>query len=115
MHELSIALSILDRVEEEAARRGYSIVKAVHVRLGGLSGVIKTALASAFDLAREGTALAECELVVEESPVILHCAACQADQPVPSIQEICCPICGGCDVEVIGGRELEVTALEIAT
>ena len=53
MHELSIALSLLDLVEEEAERRGVRVA-AVHVRLGPLSGVVRDALVSAFELAREG-------------------------------------------------------------
>ena len=50
MHELSIALSILDIVEEESARRGDAAVAAIHLRLGPLSGVVKEALLSAFEL-----------------------------------------------------------------
>ncbi len=58
MHELSIALSILDIAEEEAGDR-VGRVAAVHLKLGPLSGVVKEALLSAYDLAREGTALAQ--------------------------------------------------------
>ena len=43
MHELSIALSILDLAAEEAGRRGGRVV-AVHLKLGPLSGVVKEAL-----------------------------------------------------------------------
>ena len=57
MHELSIALSILDLAAEEAERHG-GRVAAVHLRLGPLAGVVKDALVSAYDLAREGTPLA---------------------------------------------------------
>ncbi len=113
MHELSIALSVLDLVEEEAARRGNAIVKAVHIRLGPLSGVIKQALASAYDLAREGTALEGCELVVEETPLSVHCATCGTFRPTQSIDCVRCPECGGENVQIVGGRELEVIALEI--
>jgi hydrogenase nickel incorporation protein HypA/HybF len=56
MHELSIALSILDVATEEAARRSGRVL-AVHLKLGPLAGVVKEALLSAYDLAREGTPL----------------------------------------------------------
>jgi hydrogenase nickel incorporation protein HypA/HybF len=115
MHELSIALCVLDFVEEEAARRGNAIVKAVHLKLGALSGVVNQALAAAYDLAREGTDLADCELVIEETPIVVRCNACRAQCKAESIQSICCSRCGSTDVEVIGGRELEVAALEIET
>ena len=43
MHELSIAMSIVELAEEEAERRGVHI-NAVHLKLGALSGVVKEAL-----------------------------------------------------------------------
>jgi hydrogenase nickel incorporation protein HypA/HybF len=111
MHELSIALSLLDLVAEEAERRRGRVV-AVHLRLGPLAGVVKEALVSAYDLAREGTPLADTELVVEEVPVVAYCAACAAER-VPALPLLCCPACGAPTPEVRGGRELEVVALEI--
>jgi hydrogenase nickel incorporation protein HypA/HybF len=112
MHELSIALSLLDLVDEEAARRN-SVVSAVHVKLGALSGVVKEALSAAYDLAREGTDLANCELVIEAMPTIVRCKLCGADSRPESIYNICCLHCGTANVEITGGRELEVSALEI--
>ncbi len=43
MHELSIAMSIVELAEEEAERRSVQ-VNAVHLKLGALSGVVKEAL-----------------------------------------------------------------------
>ena len=40
MHELSIAMSVLEVVEEEAERRGVT-VSAVRLKVGPLAGVIK--------------------------------------------------------------------------
>ena len=112
MHELSIALSILD-VAEEAGRNRGGRVAAVHVKLGRLSGVVKEALALAFELAREGTELAKAELVIEEIPLVLHCSTCAADQTPDSPYELRCPVCGALTNEIVRGRELEVHALEI--
>jgi hydrogenase nickel incorporation protein HypA/HybF len=114
MHELSIALSILDLVGEESARHG-GRVAAVHLRLGPLSGVVREALASAYDLAREGTPLAEAELVVEEVPVVTYCPACAREVTPASVQELRCPDCGTPTPRLLRGRELEVVALEIAS
>ena len=43
MHELSIAMSILDMAEEEAGRRSAE-EDAIHVKLGALSGIVKEAV-----------------------------------------------------------------------
>jgi hydrogenase nickel incorporation protein HypA/HybF len=113
MHELSIALSILELAAEEVERRGGGRVVAIHLRLGPLSGVVKEALRSAYDLAREGSPLNEAELVIEEVPLVAYCPVCTAERTVQSIQQLCCPACGSPTPEVVRGRELEVTALEI--
>ena len=113
MHELSIALSIVDAAAEEAERQGGGRVVAVHQRLGPLSGVVKEALTSAFELAREGSPLPDCELVVEEVAVVAYCPACAAERPVASVRRMTCPDCGAPMPDVVRGRELEVVALEI--
>jgi hydrogenase nickel incorporation protein HypA/HybF len=114
MHELSIALSLIDLVEEESGRHG-GRVAAVHLRLGPLAGVVREALASAFDLAREGTALADTELVVEEVAVATYCRGCAAEVAPVSVQELCCPRCGAATPDVVRGRELDVVALEVVS
>jgi len=112
MHELSVALSILDLVGEEAKRQPGRIV-AVHVRLGPLSGVVKEALASAYDLARGETPFAGVELAIEETPLVAHCPSCAADRQLSSVWELRCPVCDTPTSRIVTGRELEVAALEI--
>ena len=69
MHELSIALSIIEGVEEELTRyEDDARVAAVHLRLGPLSGVAKEALLFSYDLACEGTRLEGSRLAIEEAP-----------------------------------------------
>ncbi len=114
MHELSIAMSILDMAEEEAQRRGGVRVDAIYLRLGLLSGVVKEALLSAYDLAREATPLAACRLVIEEVPIMAFCQHCQAERPIRSMQEFSCGECHTPVSEILQGRELQVCALEIS-
>jgi hydrogenase nickel incorporation protein HypA/HybF len=114
MHELSIALSVLDLAAEEAERLG-GRVAAIHLRLGALSGVVPEVLASAYDLARETTPLAEAELVVETVPVMVFCPACAVEVAPPTVWELRCPLCGVPTPEIRRGRELEVVALEIVS
>jgi hydrogenase nickel incorporation protein HypA/HybF len=112
MHELSIAMSIVDMAEEEASRH-HGRVTAVHLKLGPLSGVVKEALLGAFEMAREGSALAESALIVEEVAVTAYCPACAAEKIIASFPELLCPTCGAPTPQVVHGRELEVVALEI--
>jgi hydrogenase nickel incorporation protein HypA/HybF len=112
MHELSIALSIVDMAADEAQRREVR-VRGIHLRLGPLSGVVKQALLSAYELAREGSALADAQLVIEEVPVLAHCPTCRVTRAVVSVQQFVCAECGTPTPEVVSGRELEMVALEV--
>jgi hydrogenase nickel incorporation protein HypA/HybF len=113
MHELSIAISLVEAAQEEALKHGAAAVSAVHLRLGPLSGVAKDALLFSYGLAAEGTPLQGSQLIIEEMPVMVFCAACQGRRPIRSLQSICCAICDAPATEVVQGRELEVVALEI--
>ena len=113
MHELSIAMSIVELAEEQSVQRGGAIVLAIHLKLGALAGVVKKALLSSYELACEGTELAGSRLVIEEVPVIVYCPSCLALRELASTQSFACPQCQSPVSEVLQGRELEVVALEI--
>jgi hydrogenase nickel incorporation protein HypA/HybF len=113
MHELSIAMSIVEMAQEEAERRGVR-VDAVHLKLGALSGVVREALQSSYEMACEDTPLQGSRLVVEEVPVVIFCPRCSGPRPLSSVQLFCCPECGTPASEVVQGKELEVVALEVS-
>jgi hydrogenase nickel incorporation protein HypA/HybF len=112
MHELSIAMSIVEMAEEEALRHG-GHVSAIHLKLGALSGVVKEALLSSYEMACFDTPLAGSRLIVEDVPIVVFCGQCQARRGLNSAQWFCCPECGTPTSEVVQGKELEVVALEI--
>jgi len=112
MHELSIAMSIVELAEEESQRRGAQIT-AIHLKLGALSGVVREALLFSYEMACEETPLKGSRLVIEEVPVVVFCPSCQAQRPISSIQLFCCAECGTPTSEIVQGKELEVVALEI--
>jgi hydrogenase nickel incorporation protein HypA/HybF len=114
MHELSIAMSIIDVASEEAERLNARVI-AVHLRLGPLSGVVKEALLSAYELAREQTPLADSKLIVQEMPIVAWCSTCNAQRTIPSMQRMCCPACDSPTPDIRGGNELEVSGLEISS
>ena len=113
MHELSIAMSIVEMAEEEAERRGNAQIQAVYLRLGRLAGVVKEALLSSYEMACETTLLAGSQLVIEEVPVEVFCTKCKAARALPSIQLFCCPECGTPTPTILHGKELQVVALEM--
>jgi hydrogenase nickel incorporation protein HypA/HybF len=112
MHELSIAMSIVELAEEEIEHRGIQI-DVVHLKLGALSGVVKEALLSCYEMACENTALQGSRLVIEDVPIVIFCPSCRGQRPVSSTQLFCCSECGTPSSEIVQGKELEVIALEI--
>jgi len=67
MHELSIALSMIDMASEEVARHGGGRVTALHLKLGHLSGVVKEALTFSYEIACQETPLEGSQLIIEET------------------------------------------------
>ena len=114
MHELSIAMSIVEMATEEAERHGANRVDAVHLRLGRLSGVVAQALLASYDMACEQTALEGSQLRIEDVPVLIYCAICCANAPVASMRSFTCATCGTPSAQVVQGREIEVVALELS-
>lgn len=112
MHELSIAHSLVELATEEARRRGLGRIRAVHLRVGVLSGVVTEALRFCFDVATAGTPLEGARLLVDEVPVEIFCPRCAEPKVLPAPLPMACPVCGTRSAEVLRGRELELYALE---
>ena len=68
MHELSIAMSLVDAVCEELPRLGHGVrVNRIRLRVGHLSGVVSAALTFAYEVAAADSAIAGIPLAIEES------------------------------------------------
>ena len=108
MHELAIAESIAGTVCERAGGRS---VRRVTVRIGALTAVVPDAMRFCFDLAVEGTIADGAELAIEHRPGAARCRTCGLDvrleHPI-----LLCP-CGSADLEVTGGRELQIVSMEV--
>jgi hydrogenase nickel incorporation protein HypA/HybF len=113
MHELSIAMSMIEVATEEARRQGATQVNALYLKLGRLAGVVKEALLFSYDVACEGTPLEGSRLVIDEVAIVVFCPSCQAERTLDSLQPLCCSVCGLPTPQVLRGRELEVVAMEI--
>ena len=112
MHELSIAMGIVDAALDEAQRRSVQVT-AVHLRLGALSGVVKDALLFSYEVACQDTPLEGSRLLVEDVPVMVFCHQCKQELVLESVQLFECPECATPTMDIRQGKELEVFALEV--
>lgn len=115
MHELSLAVEIIEIATNEARRHGNGRIQAVHLRLGPLAGVVEEALLAAFPLAAQGTKADGADLVIEKVPLIVYCTRCRAERQIGFEVWLFCPVCRTPTPEVRQGREFEITALELET
>jgi hydrogenase nickel incorporation protein HypA/HybF len=113
MHELSIAMSIIDLAWEEAESYGALGVDVVYLKLGPLSGIVKEALLFSYEIACQQTPLEGSKLVIEEVPIVVNCPVCMERRSVQSLQSLRCVACGTPTPEILEGRELMVTAMEL--
>ena len=109
MHELSIADAVRAIVERNA--RGRPVTR-VELRVGHLRQVVPSSLEFSWRLVIEGTAIDGAELSIEYVPANARCRACAREAELEAFPARC-GACGSLDVDVIGGDELLVDALEL--
>jgi len=112
VHELSIAMSLIELATERTQQAGGARVEAVYLRIGALAGVEPDALRFSFEVAARDTLLDGARLVIEETPIVVYCARCQAERTLQT-PRFECPACGAPTPTLVRGRELELTALEV--
>ena len=96
-----------------AAREKASAVKVIHLEIGELSCVADRALLFAFEVARVGTVAEEAELAIRRHPVTVRCQPCRREVVLESAQLLKCPVCGTPSNDIVSGRELEVSRIEV--
>ncbi|MCX4530799.1 hydrogenase maturation nickel metallochaperone HypA [Streptomyces sp. NPDC002596] len=111
MHEMSIAMAVVDQVEEAAQAGGAASVGSVRLQVGELAGVVPDALSFCFGLACAGTVLEGAELVVEPVAARARCEPCADEWAVGMPPRLCCPACGEPTAELLSGRELQIVSV----
>ncbi|MDP9104959.1 MAG: hydrogenase maturation nickel metallochaperone HypA [Candidatus Eremiobacteraeota bacterium] len=113
MHELSVALDLLEGVQQTATRDGIDRILAVHVRVGALSGIAPDALKFSWELATAGTVAADSVLRIEDVPLVVFCDRCAGERAPRSASGLTCPSCGSACPTILRGRELQLVAMEV--
>jgi hydrogenase nickel incorporation protein HypA/HybF len=111
MHEMSLAASLVDLIQQHARESGLAEVKRVFLRLGAHAAVDESALAFGFEVARRGTVAAEAELCFERVPGRAYCMDCAETVDLAARGDPC-PSCGMHQLLLVAGEEMSLTALE---
>lgn len=115
MHELSLAMSILEIVEQEVGQRCQGMPKgrvpSLTVRVGSMSGVEPEALSFAWEVTREQGPFPEAELQIETVAAKAACDECGATFRLGD-GEGRCEACGPVGFHLVQGTEIEVTRIQ---
>jgi hydrogenase nickel incorporation protein HypA/HybF len=112
MHEMSLAESIVQIVEDTARQHGGGRVRSVTLEVGELAGVELEALRFCFDAVTRSSLAEGAALVVEQPSGQAWCMPCGGSVTVSSLTDPC-PDCGSHQLQVTGGRELRVREIEM--
>jgi hydrogenase nickel incorporation protein HypA/HybF len=113
MHELSICLGLMTKVEQVALDNGATAVETIFLSVGPLSGIEPSLLKRAFEIARLGTIAESAELDIQTGAIIVECSECGASSEV-LLYHLVCGSCGNWRVRVTQGEELLLTSLELS-
>lgn len=115
MHEVGIVNGILDTVIRAARGAGASRAVLVTLRIGDMTEVVREALDFAWETFRDEDPLTRgCEFAVEEVHPQSECLDC--GEVFDHDRFHCrCPQCGGSNVRLLHGRELDIASIEIET
>ena len=119
MHELSVALRIVEALDEELAEEadlfdsGEPAVSAVTIQVGALTGLVPEALQFAWDMATDTSRLQGSKLHIEWIDAAGYCPACQSNRTITNLQSFRCPVCRTPIEQIVGGNEMEILTLEV--
>ena len=114
MHEFSLCRALLGQLETLAATHRASRIRRVTLRVGPLSGAEPALLREAFPLASQGSPAADAELIIETTPVRVHCPVCNSDSETPT-NDLRCPACGASSTQLLSGDELLLVSADLQT
>lgn len=112
MHEMALAESVIDLVEDAARANGVSRVKTVVIEIGALSHVAPEAMRFCFEAVSRGSVAEGARLEIVTVTGAGWCLDC--GKTVPLTERFgACPECGRHHVQMTAGDEMRVKEVEV--
>ena len=112
MHEMSIAVYIIEICERELQKSKAQKIEKVNLVVGKLSGIVVESLDFALKVSKSKGPLSAAEIVIEETPGLMKCLSCgtefESDDHFTT-----CPVCKDYKYEILSGKELLVKSLTL--
>jgi len=110
MHELSLAMEVIELAEREAGKNGVSAIREILIEVGDLSGVEANAFQWALEMLVKDTILGKAEIKLIRTPGKGKCSACDLEFSMQNRLDSC-PVCSCFPSEITGGKEFRVASL----
>lgn len=112
MHELSIALSIVEIVKDEASKHHVASVDEIELDVGELSGIDIQSLITSIQVASSSTIAEKAKVVVNQINAIGKCNSCHYEFSTRTVINRC-GNCGSTSVLLLSGKEFKVKSILI--
>jgi hydrogenase nickel incorporation protein HypA/HybF len=112
MHEMSLAESVLQIIEESARTQNFKHVRFVVLEIGKMAAVEPDAMRFCFDAVVRGTLAEGAQLQIIETPGAGICLACDAQVEMQE-QYGLCPACGSPRLKITAGNHMRVKDLAV--
>ncbi len=112
MHEMTIAQSLVEIIQEEMAKHNASTLKSVRLHIGTLTAIVPDSLSFCFEVITTGTPLEGARLIMETIPIRGECKSCGSDFEVLDYVFVC-PKCDSPDIETTSGHDLSIVEMEV--
>ena len=113
MHEMSIAMDLLDQVETVRVKNFAKKIVRIELAMGPLSGVEPDLLTRAFSIVRVGTAAEKAEITYRVPPVRVLCQSCGIESDAPP-NKLLCSQCNDWHVTVTSGEDMLLERIELS-
>lgn len=113
MHELSIALGIVDIAEKESIKANAQRVETIELEIGTLAGVEFDALDFVWPQAVKNTVLENAHRKINIIESKAKCLECEKHFDLDNYYDSC-PKCKSHFKKILSGKELRVIALEVS-
>jgi hydrogenase nickel incorporation protein HypA/HybF len=112
MHEMSLAESVLNIIEDAARNGKFDRVNAVTLEIGALSAVEPDAMRFCFEAVANGTLAQGAKLEIIELPGQGFCRDCNRTVILAERYGLC-PECNGTRIEITGGETMRVKEISV--
>jgi len=112
MHEMSLAVSIIDLAVEAAVKEGGRQVSEIEIEVGNMAGVMSDSLEFCLEAAARSTIVEGAGFRLFLVKASGECIVCKSVFEVDSFFAEC-PHCKEAGVKISGGQDLKIRALTI--